>query len=100
MYTTKSIRINAKIQNALEMIQKCNNTIEKYRSDLYHYDNSDQWSIQKIMHKREDFEAAMVRYKQVKARLITYYEDLLYKLIMEAFKNNITLSNYTKDELC
>ena len=82
MYTTKPIRLHSKCLVILELIQKCNNRINVFESDLYHYDNAkSDFEMIRLMHRRESFTDSISRYKELKVYLVMKYQKVMIELM-------------------
>ena len=85
--TIKLIRLHAKCDAILQLIQEANNRVRKANSDLYTYDGiREPWHPFKIMHYRSGFTDNIERYETLSAWLVTRYERVIIELEAEKEK--------------
>ena len=85
--TIKLIRLHAKCDVILQLIQEANNRVRKANSDLYTYDGvKEPWHPLRLTHYRWDFTNAIEKYETLSAWLVTRYERVIIELEAEKEK--------------
>ena len=100
MYTSKSLKLASKLNKILELIHEVNNRAEYQRSELHRYDHADSSSLLRWFYTRDYYLGRIEKLKDVKARLMRYYENTLHALIVEGFRHGITFDNQIKETIC
>ena len=85
--TIKLIRLHAKCDVILQLIQESNNRVREANSDLFTYDGiKNEWHPFKISYSRHDFTDKIEKYENVSAWLVTRYERVIIELEAEKEK--------------
>ncbi len=84
-YTNQPIRLHAKCTCILEMIQKSNNRIERFKSDLLLYDSTkDIFAPIRLMNTRDYFTDHIEMYENISTRLVNYYTNTMASIVERA----------------
>jgi hypothetical protein len=89
MKTEKSTSLHIKALDALEMIENSNKRIQYHFDLLLSYDKANPFEYVTLVYSRSEIQNNVFKYRAIKKRLLNYYENLLYKIVMEGIKHNV-----------
>ena len=83
-HTNKSIRLHNKCLILLELIQKSNNTKERFWADLRLYQNTQDWLAPiRLMRTEDGIRSQIIRYETLSFWLVNRYQLALMEVTRE-----------------
>lgn len=82
-------QLHTKAYNILEMINEMDVRIEDSKERLLRYDRSSPFDTVCLFYSREEIVETINQNRQTKLRLLNYYENTLFLLVMDSPKSNI-----------
>lgn len=89
MQTNTSLSLHSKAHDILEMVAHANIKIQDSYDLLMLYNQAKPLDLVSLIYNRHELEGNVIKYKKIKARLLSYYENTLCLIVLEGIKQNV-----------